>query len=400
MDLGDARTIGQRLREIRTWRGKSLRVIAELAGITESYLCRLELGQRPLDRRSLLEALAAALQVAPSEITGQPYPPSSENEAVAHAAAQALRAVLRDIEVGELLTEAPPRSVAELRGEVAAVNAARAAGDYGILGQTVADLIGELHTLAELNDGAEARRLLADVLYAAFWLSKNLGYGDLAWMVSGHLRATADALGEPAMGGVAGFVRSFATVGRKARERGLRLAERSAELLDPDDGPAGQVYGMLHLSAALQSAATGRPDAARAHLSEAAATASRTGDGNFAGMHFGPRNVGVWRVALALELGEPGRVPELARDVDVAAIPSVARQATFYGDVGRGLAAIRGREAQAIEALHRAELLAPQRIRVNPFVRATVVDLMRRAQRKAGGRELRGLAYRMGLAAT
>lgn len=67
-------TIGQRLRELRHWRGKSLQVIAELAGITESSLCRLELGQRTLDSRSKLEALAAAPQVAPSEITGQPYP--------------------------------------------------------------------------------------------------------------------------------------------------------------------------------------------------------------------------------------------------------------------------------------------------------------------------------------
>lgn len=74
MDVGDARTIGQRLREIRHWRGKSLRVVAELAGISESYLSRLERGGRQVDRRSLLEALAAALRVAPSEITGQPYP--------------------------------------------------------------------------------------------------------------------------------------------------------------------------------------------------------------------------------------------------------------------------------------------------------------------------------------
>jgi transcriptional regulator with XRE-family HTH domain len=396
----DARTTGQRLREIRHWRGKSLRVIAELAGITESYLCRLELGQQPLDSRSKLEALAAALQVAPSEITGQPYPPSTENESVAHAAAQALRAVLRDIEVGELLTEVPPRSLAELRGEVAAVNAASAACDYGILGQTVPDLIGELHTLAEANGSIEARRLLADVLHAAFYLSKDLGHGDLAWMVSGHLHATTVAIGEPVLGAVAGFVRSHATVGTRARERALTLAQRSTELLEPDDGAAGQVYGMLHLSAALQSAVTGQADSARAHLTEAAETASRTGDGTFAGLNFGPRNVGVWRVTLALELGEPGRVVELARDVDVSAIPSAGRQATFYGDVGRGLATMRGREGQAIEALHRAEVLAPQRIRTSPFVRETVSELLRRARRDAVGRELRGMAYRMGLAAS
>jgi transcriptional regulator with XRE-family HTH domain len=41
MDAAQPRTIGQRLREIRHWRGKTLRVVAELAGISESYLSRL-----------------------------------------------------------------------------------------------------------------------------------------------------------------------------------------------------------------------------------------------------------------------------------------------------------------------------------------------------------------------
>jgi hypothetical protein len=93
-------------------------------------------------------------------------------------------------------------------------------------------------------------------------------------------------------------------VGLQAQERGLSLAERNADLLEPDDGPTGQVYGMLHPSAALHSAVTGQADLARTHLHEAAETASRTGDGTFAGLNFGPRNVGVRRVALALELGE------------------------------------------------------------------------------------------------
>lgn len=174
---------------------------------------------------------------------------------MAHAAAQALRAVLRDIEVGEL-AEVPLRSLAELHAAVAVVNAASAACDYGILGQVVPGLIGELYTVAEVNDSAEARRLLVDVLHAAFYLSKDLGHGDLAWMVSGHLHAVTNAIGEPVLGAVAGFVRSHATVGVGARERGLTLAERSAELLEPDDGPAGQVYGMLHL--ALRGGRTGR----------------------------------------------------------------------------------------------------------------------------------------------
>jgi transcriptional regulator with XRE-family HTH domain len=44
----------------------SLKATAELAGITESYLSRIERNQRPVNSRSLLEAIAAALRVAPS----------------------------------------------------------------------------------------------------------------------------------------------------------------------------------------------------------------------------------------------------------------------------------------------------------------------------------------------
>lgn len=390
------RSIGRRVRQVRHWRGMSLKATADLAGISESYLSRIERGERQVDRRKLVEALAAALRVAPSELTGQPYPPSTEGEAEAHAAAQSLRAVLRDIEIG-VPPIGDPRPAEEMRAAVRAVNVACDACDYQTLGEIVPGLISELHTLAEDRGSSEARRLLAEVLHAAFYLSKDLGHGDLAWMVSGHLQRTAAATGDPVWGAVAGFVRSHATVGLQARERGLLLAEQSAELLQPDAGDAGQAYGMLHLSAALQSAVTGNPSGARDHLAEASDTASRTGNGTFAGLNFGPLNVSVWRVALALELGEPGRVVELARGVDVSAIPSAGRQATFYGDVGRGLAAIRGREEQAVEALRRAETLAPYRIRTNPFVREAVTELMRRARREAGGRELRGIAYRMGL---
>ncbi|HEX2289806.1 MAG TPA: helix-turn-helix transcriptional regulator, partial [Pseudonocardiaceae bacterium] len=91
MHAEEARTIGQRLREIRHWRGKSLRVVAELAGISESYLSLIERGQRPLDRRSKLEALAAALEVAPGELTGAHELTSAQGMGEAHAAVVALR---------------------------------------------------------------------------------------------------------------------------------------------------------------------------------------------------------------------------------------------------------------------------------------------------------------------
>jgi hypothetical protein len=45
-----------------------------------------------------------------------------------------------------------------------------------------------------------------------------------------------------------------------------------------------------------------------------------------------------------------------------------------------------------------ADHLAPQLIRHDVFVREAIADLLRQARRDAGGRELRGLAWRMGVA--
>jgi hypothetical protein len=48
----DPLTIGRRLRQIRRARGKSLRVVAGLAGMSKSHLDRIERGERALDSRA------------------------------------------------------------------------------------------------------------------------------------------------------------------------------------------------------------------------------------------------------------------------------------------------------------------------------------------------------------
>jgi len=70
----DARTIGRRLRQIRKSRGKSLVVIAGLAGMSKSQLDRIERGEVALDKISEIVALATALQIAPSDLTRLPVP--------------------------------------------------------------------------------------------------------------------------------------------------------------------------------------------------------------------------------------------------------------------------------------------------------------------------------------
>ncbi len=49
MDAYDARAIGQRVRQIRDARGKSLRVVAGLAGMSTTQLWRIEHGEHTPD---------------------------------------------------------------------------------------------------------------------------------------------------------------------------------------------------------------------------------------------------------------------------------------------------------------------------------------------------------------
>jgi len=74
------------------------------------------------------------------------------------------------------------------------------------------------------------------------------------------------------------------------------------------------------------------------------------------------------------------------------------RQAAFWSEVGRALCAGKKTRHKGVHVLLHAEHLAPQLIHNDLLVRETVAGLLRQARRDAGGRELRGLAWRMGIA--
>ncbi|HEX2301350.1 MAG TPA: helix-turn-helix transcriptional regulator [Pseudonocardiaceae bacterium] len=402
MDAEEARTIGRRLHEIRVWRRKTLRVVAELAGISESYLSRLEHGERPLERRSTLEALAAALEVAPGELTGAHELISAEGMGEVHAAVVALRVALADNALDDPADDAA-RPWPELAAELHRVNTElRPRADHAALGLVLPDLIADLHTTAA-TDAAHRRDALVgllDVYTAAVAALKHLGESDVATVAAMHARAVAAELDSPAHTALAEWVRALA-VSSPARDRSLVLAGRAADRVASvvgSDEAAAETYGMLHLMCALNAAALKRYSESADHEAEAADVAARVGAGsNFGRMCFGLPNYGFWQVTLAVERGEGGKVRELARHIEPAAVPSDSRRAGFYTDLGRGLATERTRRTEAVAALRTAERLAPQRVRANPFVRETVIDLLRHARRDAVGRELRGMAYRMGV---
>ena len=69
----DEASIGARLRILRRWRGMTQVELAGLADLSPSFVSMVETGQRPLDRRSHIGAIASALRVSETDLVRGPH---------------------------------------------------------------------------------------------------------------------------------------------------------------------------------------------------------------------------------------------------------------------------------------------------------------------------------------
>jgi transcriptional regulator with XRE-family HTH domain len=368
---------------------------AGLAGISTSYLSMIENGQRRLDSRSLLNTLADVLAVSVVDLTGQPYAPTDPDQSAAQATVPAIRLALMQTTLDDP-GSVVPRPLRELMADTERASDLRQACDYGPLGRALPGLLRELHAAVhDPVDGRGALRAAVMACQAGALMLRNLGHPDLSWIMADRGVQAAERLEDPVWIAAAQFPRAHALLTAGATAEALAEVERASAALTPDAGDAGQVYGMLQLTTAMAMSQLRRPDEATARVAEAEEAATRTGDGNAFRMCFGPTNVRLWQVAMAVERREGGLAAEIARTVDVDAIPVRSRKAAFYADVGRGLAQVKGRSGEAVAMLHSAEQIAPQFVRIHPLVRETVRDMLDQSRRQAGGQELHGLARRM-----
>jgi transcriptional regulator with XRE-family HTH domain len=373
----------------------SLQLLADRAGLSKGFLSMVENGQRRLERRQHLAAVADALQVSVGDLTGQPYPPTDPGQGGAHALVPGVRLAL----MGSSLdgTDAVvSRPIQQLLQDTAEVMDLRQACEFDRVGRALIRLLPELHAAASCGPDREpALRSVVLVCQAATLWLKNLGYTDLAWIAADRGRRAALRLDDPLWVSAAEFARTQALAGLGAYGQMAALAARAAEDT-PRTSQAGlEVYATQRLTQALAAAALGQDDAGA--VAEAHAIARRTGQGTAFWIMFGPANVAQWEMSIALERGRPDRVVEVAETVDVAAIPVKSRRAAYCTDLGVALSMVKGRDGAAVTALRDAERLAPHRFRNSPVVRDVIGGLLRRSNHDRSGRDLRGLAYRVGL---
>jgi transcriptional regulator with XRE-family HTH domain len=386
--------IGHKLRQIRQARGKSLAVIAGLAGISSSYLSRLESGERVLDRRSLIIALAEALEVAPSELTGTSF--AAPREDGHDLALDAVRKTLLEVSLGQPGGTAQPAD--QLRARVMTMLRDQNDADSTTVGIALPALIRDLHTtLDEHRDEPEVLLLLAltHVQGTQAWLAAVGAPIDLSWHAVTLARQAAERLDEPTGLGISGYGAALALLSGGA----LELASRTlTEITLPTLDTVGlQLAGSVALVSSLVAAARQDRSGRSSALDYAAELADRTGETNLLGFGFGPANVAVWRLQGALEVGEYVEAAEIAESVAPEALTVRAREAVYWREYGRSLAHLPKRRDAAVAMLRRAERISPEHVHRHPFTRDTLAELVRRSKRDAAGREVRAMAFRAGL---
>jgi transcriptional regulator with XRE-family HTH domain len=406
-------TIGARLRILRKWRGMTLAQVAGQAGLSTSFLSMVERGERALDRRSHIAAIAAALRVSEVDVVGRPHLPDDPALSDPHGAIPALRIALQTNSITRPAVETArplPELVAEMTGTVEPLIRLC---EYGECGRYLPGLIEELSLHAhspvdEAGQGLALESLVTVYGHAAEFAKCYAGQRDLSYLAAAQAVQAADMLGSPVQQGKAAMRELLSMPhdgipGLAVWERTHSIAKRAADRLEPHarDQLGLQVLGMLALMTSMSAAAMNRYDVATQWLDEAAGIARRVSDDiDHNWMGFSPTNVGVWQISIGLERGETGgRMLEMARRVKVDKLDKYrSRQATLFADVGRGLAREKRTREQAVRWLSRAEQVAPQFIRSNSAMRDSVQVLLTHSiSAPAVGRELRGMAARMGI---
>ncbi|RDI55265.1 transcriptional regulator with XRE-family HTH domain [Nocardia mexicana] len=398
----EGRYVGQRVREIRARRGISQQVLADRIGKSRGAVAKYEAGERPVDSRALLHALAQALGVNVGDLTGQEQDRLDPVAAGFHAA-------VPDIEIalwttGDGSPAVRPRSLDQLATAAQRAAQLRIACDYAALGPMLAPMLTDCYRYTRDATGVGRDRawdILATIAHTTSAALKARGYPSLAWIAAQEAERAGENIGGTAAFASAAFARSQVLLSRPGSlTTALNYAEDAAARLEADTRTLGEIetLGMLHLQSSLVTAALGGDPGP--HLDEAAGQAARLaqaspGESILRNPTFGPANVQLWRMSAAMEQHEAGQVLALAPALDPNALPAEGRRAQYFVEIGRAHALQRDYRA-SLHALLRAEHIAPQHVRNMNHVRELVGYMMRKARRDLTTGDLGRLAQRVG----
>lgn len=398
------RTLGERVTELRTHRGLSQKELAIEVGRSESWVSQVERDVLKVERVPVLRALADALGVSVRELRPEAIASDAGSETGRAGDMDALRMAMTGHPTPDLLLGEHPEQTADvegLAGRVAEAWSLTHASDFAALNAVLIELLPNLERAWRRAGEPQRRalaRLLADAYQAAASAFARLDEADASWVAADRSITVAELGGDP-LGAVAGLFRmahAFITLRRLDQAEHVARTGMSAlvpVVASPDAEPAAlSLYGALNLVLAIVHARAGR----RAEAREAIAEGRRIGDllgadRNDYETEFGPTNVELHAIAVAVELGDAGEALDLASTVDATGL-SAERQSRLFIDLARAHAQ-RRHVGEAVQALLEAERHAPEQVHTHALARQLVRDLIILAGRRASD-DLLALARR------
>jgi transcriptional regulator with XRE-family HTH domain len=397
--------IGERIAYHRKRLGLSQVEFAGLVGRSESWVSQVERGVRPVDRMSVLQKVADVLSVSVAELRGDEEAPDIDERPEAFDTIRlaltghpAIGAVL-----GTVTLTAPARQLEALRRQHERVWDLVHASRYAEVAPILAALIPGLETAVRTADGeqvAEARELLGDTYQAVAAMMVKIGETDAAWIAADRAGFCAEAAASPLAVAASMFRMAHVFLALGQIDQAHRVATSTAQALEPmvtsDAEPEVlSLYGASHLVLAVAAARDNKRSEAHEHLETARKIAEQLGeDRDDYGTEFGPTNVAIHAVSVAVELGDAGQAIELGQHVSPANL-SPERQARYLLDLAQAHA-MRRQIGEALHALQEAERIAPEETRVHYVGRAVARDLLQLSGLRPRP-ELRELAERFGV---
>ncbi|MGW4124784.1 helix-turn-helix domain-containing protein [Nocardia sp. NPDC004711] len=398
---GEDQFIGQRVKEIRKRRGITQQVLADRTGLSRGAIAKYESGERPVDSRRTLLALAEALGVTLGDLTGHEHDKLDPSTAGFHTAVPDLETVLWA--QGNVTDTRPPRTLDQLAADARRATKLRHDCDYATLGPMLGPMLTDAYRhVRDADDAERAWDVLGTVAYGVASALRARGYHALAWTAAQEVQRAAEHAGSAAPIAAAAFIRGQILLSRPgALPAALATTTGTAERIAAEVRTVGEIetYGMLHLQGSIVAATMGGDP--EPHLAEAAEQAGRLSSATVAtstarNESFGPANVALWRMSAAMERREPGEVLALAPTLRPVDLPNEGRKAQYFVEIGRAHA-MRKDYRDSLYALLRAEHAAPQHVRTMPPVRELVGHMMRTAKRELTTGDLGKLAQRIGV---
>lgn len=371
--------LGERIGIRRRQHGLSRKVVANLVGRSEEWLRQVERRQRRLDSIEVLLHLARVLHIEDvTEFLGW-RPATAAKAPAAGSLIEDLRAGLMDSLALRSLRPGvhavpPPLPVLRAELEHAWEVWQQSSSRQAQLAVLLPRLLRRLRSAWISGDrSGELVLLLARAYGLARYLADELGDQHLAWIAADHCLAMAERSDDVAELGAA-------IVHRTACMRAMHYATEAykfaVEYADRVDDPA--IRGALLLQAAEAAADANQRFEANRLLDLARAIAGDLGtDITRSLVLFGPSEVGIREVRIAMRLGQFDSAVRLARDVSLPQDLPVERQATHLITMAFAYARARD-DVAAVFALNRVATLSPDDLRFNPLARAAIQRLAHR----------------------